>query len=62
MSLRVEKLQSLRFLHKTWKDGKLSVTQIQKILLTAESLKLVSLTNGGIKAESLDGTEKYSIK
>ena len=55
-------IEILLSLHTLWKKGQLQVTQVKHLLLTTCSLKLTSITNGGITAESLDGKSKYSIK
>jgi hypothetical protein len=62
MSRRVNKFETLKVLHRTWRKKEISSSQLKQMLMATEFLHLTSLTNDGIKAESPDGKSKYSIK
>ena len=54
--------ETLHVLHSLWVKGILNVTEVMDILLTHYKLRLTSLTNGGITAETLDKNQKYKLQ
>lgn len=54
--------ETLRVLHNLWRSKQVTVTKVKQILKETYDLELTSITNRKIKAESLDGKSKYSIK
>lgn len=60
--MAVNKFDTLKTLHNMWKNKNISSVKVKSLLKKEHDLELVSLTNEGIKAESVDGKSKYSIK
>jgi len=61
MVAKATPFETLRVLHNLWKKGHLDTSRLKYLLLAGSSLQLTVLANGEIKAQSLDGQEKYSI-
>jgi hypothetical protein len=60
--MAVNEFDTLKTLHNMWKNKNISSVKVKSLLKKEHDLELVSLTNEGIKAESVDGKSKYSIK
>lgn len=60
--MAVSQFDTMKTLHSLWKSKKISSVRVKSLLKKEHDLELVSLTNEGIKAESKDGRNKYSIK
>jgi hypothetical protein len=60
--MAVNEFDTLKTLHSMWKNKNISSVKVKSLLKKEHDLELVSLTNEGIKAESVDGKSKYSIK
>jgi hypothetical protein len=60
--MAVNEFDTLKILHNMWKNKNISSVKVKSLLKKEHDLELVSLTNEGIKAESVDGKSKYSIK
>jgi len=58
----VNKFETLRALHNTWKLGQMSTKQVKHLLATVHFIKLIKIEPHQIQAESMDGKSKYSIK
>lgn len=54
--------EMLRALHTLWQNKRLTRVELIDILKRHHDMKLVNITKDLIKAESLDGRTKYSIK
>lgn len=53
---------TLQVLHYMWGKGQISTVQVKDCLWEGHGLVLTVLSNGYIKAETPDGTAKYSNK
>jgi hypoxanthine-guanine phosphoribosyltransferase len=60
--MAVNEFDTLKTLHHLWKSRKISSVKVKSLLKKEHDLELVSLTNEGIQAQSVDGRSKYSIK
>ena len=60
--MAVNQFDTMKTLYHLWKSRKISSVKVKSLLRKEHDLELVSLTNEGIKAESIDGKTKYSIK
>jgi hypothetical protein len=60
--MAVNEFDTLKTLHSMWKNKNISSVKVKSLLKKEHDLELISLTNEGIKAESVDGKSKYSIK
>jgi hypothetical protein len=54
--------EMLRALHTLWQNKRLTRVELIEILKRHHDIRLVNITKDLIKAESLDGRTKYSIK
>jgi hypothetical protein len=61
MIAQATEFEALRVLHNLWKNKDLDTVQVKNCLWEAYGLLLTVLANGEIKAQSLDGQQKYSI-
>jgi hypoxanthine-guanine phosphoribosyltransferase len=60
--MAVNEFDTLKTLHHLWKSRKISSVKVKSLLKKEHDLELVSITNEGIQAQSVDGRSKYSIK
>jgi hypothetical protein len=58
---RATEFEALRVLHNLWKNKDLDTVQVKNCLWEAYGLLLTVIANGEIKAQSQDGTQKYTI-
>jgi hypothetical protein len=61
MILPATEFEILKSLHTLWVRGGLSSSAIKILLKNHYELILISITDDGINAESIDGTTKYRI-
>ena len=61
MIAKATEFETLRVLHMLWKNKDIDTVQVINMLKENYDLDLTVLANGEIKAQSLDGQEKYSI-
>lgn len=54
--------ETIRVLHNLWSTNQITAVEVKSILKKQFDLELTVLANGEIKAQSVDGTQKYSIK
>ena len=54
--------ETIRVLHNLWSTNQITAVEVKSILKSQFDLELTVLSNGEIKAQSVDGTQKYSIK
>ena len=57
-----DKFETMRTLHTLWRKNSMSVVEVRNILKRDFELELTAITLGEIKAESVDGKSKYSLK
>lgn len=60
--MATNQFDTLKTLHSMWKNKHITTFKVKSLLKKEHDLELTSLTNEGIKAESKDGRNKYSIK
>lgn len=60
--MAVNQFDTMKTLHHLWKSRKISSVKVKSLLKKEHDLELISLTNEGIQAQSVDGKSKYSIK
>lgn len=53
--------ETMRVLHNLWSINQITVVEVKTILKKQFDLELTVLANGEIKAQSVDGTQKYTI-
>lgn len=58
---RATEFEALRVFHNLWRSKQMNIQQVRHLLLTGYFLELTVLSNGEIKAQSPDGTQKYTI-
>ena len=61
MVARATEFETMRVLHNLWAANLITSVEVKHILKKQYDLELTALANGCIKAESTDGTKKYSI-
>ena len=54
--------ETMRVLHNLWSTNQITVVEVKTVLKRQFDLELTVLANGEIKAQSVDGTQEYSIK
>jgi len=54
--------EALRVFHTMWGSRAMNVVTVKTLLKEEYNLELTVLANGEIKAQSVDGTQEYSIK
>ena len=54
--------ETMRVLHNLWSTNQITVVEAKTVLKRQFDLELTVLANGEIKAQSVDGTQEYSIK
>lgn len=59
---KATEFETLRVLHTLWKSRGLEAAVVRRLIKEEFDLELTALTKEGIKAESPDGKNKYSIK
>ena len=62
MIRKPNEFDTLRVLHYLWNKRQLDIVQVKNCLWEAHGLLLTVLSNGYIKAETPDGTAKYTNK
>jgi len=62
MVAKATEFETLRVLHNLWRSNQITAVEIKTILKDQYDINLTVLAIGEIKAESLDGKTKYSIK
>lgn len=61
MVTKATEFETLRVLHMLWKNKDIDTVQVINMLKENYDLDLTVLANGEIKAQSTDGTQKYTI-